>query len=149
MDYFVVGTVPSKIDFNKDSYGLYLLGELGEAEGVGFNSGIQGYKKGMLSVGAVIEIFVIKDGSPLWLARARQVSVFSFQNENMLKRGATKKAIATLKECLDLAQAYCYANFSYEGKKHKFPMMPSIVQPYSQTEKGILDFLAANNGLKK
>ncbi|WP_138481631.1 hypothetical protein [Dyadobacter bucti] len=149
MDYFISGTVPAPIEFNQNSYGLYLLGEYGESSAIGFKSGINDFKKGTLSISVQIEFYADRDGDGIWVARGRQVSFFEFENPGLLKRGPTKKAISILKECTDLAQAYCYANFSFEGSRNKLPMMPSIVQPFIETEKAIMDFLAKHNELKK
>jgi hypothetical protein len=149
MDYYIMGILSTKVEFNADKNGLFRLGELGDDIGLQMQTSIHSYKRNVLSIGSKFELFVEYNGQSHWIARCNSVSMFEFLNPSLLTRGQTTNAMHLLKECSDLSEAHAYGHFCYIMERNELPSVPTRVQPYEEAEPAFRAFLDSVNEIRK
>lgn len=148
-DFFVGRVVASLPDFDDHYYQLHLQhqGEFGVR--YDFTTEFSDYSKNHLTLSTRFDVFIQPDGTPKRIVTVRHSTIFQFENANLLRRGATKKAISTMQRCYDLAQAHAYGYYCNLAEKKHLPSSSYVLSPGVLTEPKILAFLRKYDTVSK
>ncbi|MBE8970162.1 hypothetical protein IQ277_29310 [Nostocales cyanobacterium LEGE 12452] len=141
MDFVIIGTAGSELSIDQNVLEGYLSQKQGVLAAMQYRSAWNKYKAGSMTITTDVSLIISQIDGSLTAATSKQVTQFHFPDPSIVTRGATKRATAIIKDCIDLAQAHAYGHFMYKAASFKIEFLPSAVLPIERYEDEIKSFL--------
>ena len=111
MNFTVVKVMTNDFNIDESNLKLFHKGDIGSLLGVNIEASIINYKNQLLSIGVGFELLADHRGGRHTLSKVSTVSIFYFNDNSVLTRGKTSKAINEILNCFEQAQAHCFGTF--------------------------------------
>jgi hypothetical protein len=147
MDFLILNTTGSDLAVNSAVLDTYLAERATTSAAMQYQTTWNDFKSGILTLTTEISLVVNRLDGSLTAISSKQITKYHFPDRTTLTRGATKKALESLKTCIDLSQGHAYGHFLYKAANLDLPLLPAAVQPFELYETQLRSFLKKHSKL--
>lgn len=141
MDFVIIGTAGSELAIDQEVLKGYLSEKQNVIAAMQYSTSWNRYKAGSLTITTDVSLIISQLDGSLTAATSKQITHFHFPDASLMTRGATRRAVAIFKECIDFSQAHAYGHFMYKASALEIEFLPSAVLPLERYQEEIKSFL--------
>lgn len=149
MDFTVVKVLNNELKIDDTNLNLFRKGDIGSRMGVNIEASLINYRNQLLSIGVKFELLVDHNKEAYPLSSLSTVSMFYFNDNSLLTRGKTSRAINAIQNCFDQAQAHCFGTFWKQSENLEFPIFGTNLLAPELLQNDIQKFLMKITKMKK